>query len=301
MPLKALFAPLLPLFATVPLMAGQDGGQQASEVDVLAINLDPASRMTVPVHLADKGPFRFLIDTGAQNTVISTALAQKLALRPTNQARLVSIAGTETVDTVELDQVDLGTRSYYGLLAPLLDYNDIGADGIIGLDGLQGQRVLIDFRKKTVAVSDAKKLGGNRGFEIVVTAKRRSGQLIMTNAIIDGVRTEVVIDTGAEYSIGNRALQRAMAKRSMQGTTTLHSVTGHQISADLGLGRKLDLQQIGFNNVVIAYADSPAFAALRLDQKPALFLGMRDIRGLDRLAIDFQARKVYFDLPAGTF
>ena len=126
------------------------------------------------------------------------------------------------VDTVELDQIDLGRRSFYGVLAPLLEAGNIGADGIIGLDSLQGQRVLIDFRRDLIAVNDAKTLGGSRGFDIVVTARRRSGQLIMTDAVLDGIRVEVVIDTGAETSIGNRALQQAMKRRhSPQGTAEL--------------------------------------------------------------------------------
>ena len=49
----------------------------------------------------------------------------------------------------------------------------------------------------------------------------------------------------------------------------------------------------------IAYADGPAFAALGLHKKPALILGMRDLRLFDRVAIDFESRTVLFDLPRG--
>ena len=38
-------------------------------------------------------------------------------------------------------------------------------------------------------------------------------------------------------------------------------------------------------------------AALGLDKKPALMLGMRELRLFRRVAIDFAARKVFFDLP----
>ena len=34
-----------------------------------------------------------------------------------------------------------------------------------------------------MAVADARSLGGNRGYEIVVTARRRSGQLIMADGL----------------------------------------------------------------------------------------------------------------------
>jgi len=301
MPMHPLLAPLLPLIAAFPLAAGQAGSQPASDVDVIAIGRDHSGHMTVPVRLGDHGPFRFLIDTGSQNTVLSSALATTLQLEPTSRATLIGFAGSQQAATVVIDQLDLGRRSYYGLLAPLLDGADMGADGILGLDSLQGQRVLIDFRKGLIAVNDAKALGGNGGYEIVVTARRKSGQLIMAQARIDGVATSVVIDTGAETSVGNLALRNALAHRSKGETTVLHSVTGQQVTADMGLARKLDIGEVSFANVLIAYTDAPPFRALGLDQRPALFLGMRDLRALDRLAIDFSTRRIYFDLPKDAF
>jgi predicted aspartyl protease len=300
MALQTLFAPLLPLLAMLPVLTGQDGGQQASETDIIAAANDRSNRMTVPVRMGAHGPFNFLIDTGSQNTVISTKVAERMALKPNARAKLISVVGTEMVDMVELDQIDLGRRSFYGLNAPLLEAGNIGADGIIGLDSLQGQRVLIDFRRDLIAVNDAKTLGGNRGYEIVVTARRRSGQLIMTDAVLDGIRVEIVIDTGAETSIGNRALQQAMKRRhSPQGVAELKSVTGQTMIAELGLGREMAVDDITFQNVLIAYVDSPAFAALELNARPALFLGMRDLRGFNRVAIDFSSRKIFFDVPDG--
>lgn len=290
---------LLSTGTTLPVYAGQDGQQQAAAVDILAIRKDQWSRMTVPVKVQEQGPFRFLIDTGSQNTVLSKSLAARLALVPNRRARLVSIAGTQIVDTVEIDQIDLGRRSFYSLTAPLLESEHMGADGILGLDSLQGQRVLVDFTKNLMAVDDARSLGGNRGFEIVVEARRRSGQLIMADARLDGVKVQVVIDTGAETSIGNRALQRALEKRRKSQTIELLSVTGHQIKADLGYGRSLEIAGVAFNNVAIAFADAPAFAALKIDQRPSLLLGMRDLRNLDRLAIDLSSRKILFDIPRG--
>lgn len=291
---------LLPLAAVLPSFAGQDGQHQAADVDILALRQDSWSRMTVPVQVQEKGPFRFLIDTGSQNTVLSTDLAARLSLAPGKKAKLVGVAGTQIVDTVEIDQLDLGKRSFYGLLAPLLRSEHMGADGILGLDSLQGQRVLIDFRKDLMAIDDAKQLGGNRGYEIVVTARRRFGQLIMADANIDGVHTDVVIDTGAESSIGNLALGRALARRSKE-TTMLRSVTGQEIEANISYGRKLVIQDMALNNVVIAYADAPAFASLGLNKRPALLLGMRELRTFDRVAIDFEARKILFDLPPSSF
>lgn len=298
MAIPSVIAPLAVLAAAIPVITGQTGTQQSSDVDIVGLQKDAEGRMTVPVRVHEKGPFRFLVDTGAQNTVVSTDLAARLAMPSKGRATLVGVAGKQQVDAVAIEQLDIGRRSYFGLFAPLLDQSNIGADGILGVDSLQNQRVVIDFKKKLMAIGDARDLGGNRGYEIVVTARRRSGQLIVTNARINGITTDVVIDTGAFDTIGNRALQNAIAKRTKQGAKAyIRSVTGQEIEADVGIGRTLSLGGISINNMRIAYADVPAFEALQLSQKPAILLGMRELAVFQRIAIDFGTRKVMFDLP----
>lgn len=286
---------LLLTVALFPQAQGSLGAQDAASVEVITVERDADARMTVPVHIGTNGPFNFLVDTGSQNTVVAISIAQQLALKPDSRAMIISVAGSKMADTVVLDEVGLGRRSYYGLVAPLLDRGDIGADGIIGLDGLQGQRVLMDFTRNLITVGEARRRGDSAGFEIVVEARRRSGQLIMTDAVIDGVRVAVVIDTGAEGTIGNRALQRALSNRHVMAQAQLTGVTGHTITADITMGRKLRLGGMDISNLPLAFTDTPAFAAMDLDRRPAILLGMRELRLFNRIAIDFTTRKVFFD------
>ena len=283
--------------AAVPPVQDRGTAQEIVDVEILKTRTDAEHRMTVPVRIGEQGTFHFVIDTGSQTTVLSTALARQLALAPAGTARVVGIGGSETVPTAIVEELGLGKRALYSLEVALLEAEHIGADGIVGIDSLQRQRVLLDFHRNTLAVGDAKSLGGNRGFEIVVTARRRRGQLIMTNAVIDGIRTDVVIDSGADTSIGNRALQTALNRRKTNEQATLISVTGQRIIADIGYPRKLEIDAIGITNLVVAYADAPVFRALGLERKPALLLGMRELRLFKRVAIDFDKRKVYFDTP----
>lgn len=296
------FAALVAAGALVPLALAtpinlSPAAQQASPVDIVTVTNDQHDRMTVPVRIGKDGPFDFLVDTGAERTVLARDVAQKLRLQTSGQGMLIGIAGTQSVDLVEIDEINLGRRSFYGLTAPLLEGRNIGADGIIGLDSLQDQRVLLDFDKKRMAIGDAAVLGGNRGFEIVVQARRRSGQLIMTNAVIDGVRTDIVIDTGSDVSIGNRALQRALAKRHKGETTQLQSVTGQSITADIAMARALKLGAMTMSNTALVFADAPAFEKLEMVKRPAMLMGMSQLRLFHRVAIDFSTRRILFDMP----
>jgi predicted aspartyl protease len=285
--------------ATLPAVEASESMQYAVATEVIKTRVDQENRMTVPVRIGENGPFHFVIDTGSQTTVLSTGLAAQLAIAPSRTARIVGIGGTGTVNTAVIEKLVLGRRTFPGLEVALLEQRYIGSDGIVGIDSLQRQRVLLDFGRNRLTVGDARSLGGNSGFEIVVTARRKRGQLIMTDATIDGVRTDIIIDTGADTSVGNRALQRALIRRQSAEQVTLVDVTGQSIIADLGYPKKLTLDGLDITNLQVAYTDAPAFRALDLERRPALMLGMRELRLFKRIAVDFNTRKVYFDMPDG--
>src|SRR4029453_13208752 len=68
--------------------------------DEIAIGRDIGDRMTVEVSVSGKGPYRFLVDTGSERTVISRQLAQRLQLDKGKAAVLHSVIGANDVNTV---------------------------------------------------------------------------------------------------------------------------------------------------------------------------------------------------------
>ncbi len=253
-------------------------------------------RLTVPVSIGGVGPFRFLVDTGAQATVVTHRVSDKLGPLPRGRAMLVAMASRRSVETVEIDGLTLGSRTFDHITAPLLDFEHVGADGILGLDSLQYQRVMMDFTTNTMTVSDAKSQGGTRGFEIVVRARRKLGQLVITNALVNGIRTDVMIDTGSQTSIGNMALKRRMQKKG--GVDSLITdVHGMELMGKIAVARNIRIDAVDLSNVPINFAEAPVFAALGLSKRPALIMGMRDLMLFKRVAIDFSSRKILFDLP----
>lgn len=293
------------LCAAVPICAPQQliaqGAVAPVDVptsDIVQAERDRYDRMTVPVTIKGRGPFRFLVDTGAQATVVTARVTDDLGLMPTGRATLVAMASRTLVDTIALDGLEFAGRRFNNLTTPLLRDRDIGADGIIGLDSLQDLRVILDFRADAITVSDAQQ-GSNDGYEIIVRARRKLGQMIITDAQIDGVRTSVIIDTGSWHSIGNLALRRKLrAKQSDSMVST--DVTGATMRSDTAVLRSLKIGPLGLSSLPVGFTDSPAFAALGLAEKPALILGIGNLRPFDRVAIDFSTRRVLFDVPRTT-
>ena len=283
----------------------QQAGEQAvapsltdPNTELLQLEEERHQRLTLPVSIEGVGPFDFMIDTGSQATVVTHELNERLGLTNAGTGVVIGMASRREVELVELDGLKFGSRTIDGLTAPVLERDHIGADGIIGLDSLQDMRVLFDFREKTIAVADVDEKTSDRGFEIIVRAQPKLGQLLITKAYVEGVRATVIIDTGAQATLGNLALRDKVRKRRAEQDVITTDVNGVSLTTPLTFARSLKIQGLELKNVPITYADAPAFHALGLSDEPVLSLGMQHLEAFDREAIDFNKRRVLFDLPS---
>lgn len=258
-------------------------------------------RMTVAVRLSGTGPYRFLVDTGADRTAISRELAAKLNLAAGDPAALHSVSGVSTIGTANVRDLQVTRKAMNITDAALLESANIGADGILGTDSLKSQRVVFDFEGQTMLVEPSGSLEPPREADaIVIQAKRRAGRLIMTDASANGHNLTVVVDTGAQVSIGNEALRRQLSAHEIVDPAQqveLISVTGEKIVGSYMFIRKIALGGVELKNLAVVFADAHTFKQLKLEDKPALLLGMNAMRAFKKVSIDFANRKFKVVLP----
>jgi len=70
------------------------------------------------------------------------------------------------------------------------------------------------------------------------------------------------------------------------------------INGNMDFADRLKIGAMELRRIPINYADAPVFEALDMADRPALILGMEELRSLDRVAIDFTTNRVLFDVPA---
>src|SRR5712671_4844991 len=63
------------------------------------------------VYLNGSGPYRMLLDTGAQTNQVDASLAHKLSLRPSFQITMATVSGTKQVAGDHSVSVSLGSAS----------------------------------------------------------------------------------------------------------------------------------------------------------------------------------------------
>lgn len=259
------------------------------------------TRMTLPVSIGGQGPWRFIVDTGAERTVIARELAGVLGLAPGPIVRVTGMTGTSPVPTVLVPRISVDALpDLTDVVAPALEARNLDALGMIGLDALQGNSIAIDFDTQHMTLRPARRQAPPPPGpdEIVVTARSVMGQLIVTHAHWRRTRIAVVLDTGSPVSIGNAAMLAAILKRPQQvEPVVITSATGGRLEAPTYLIDRLEIGGIQFGHVPVAISDTPPFRRFGLGNQPALMLGMDLLRQFRRVAIDFPNRRIRLTLP----
>lgn len=259
------------------------------------------SRMTVQVKVNGTGPYRFIVDSGADTSVVGERLARNLQLPPGRRTILNSVTDSQYVDQALVEELQVGPTEVTNLEVPVLRERDLGAEGMLGLDALVEQRLMLDFEKRLITVDDGRTPLPRYDDVIVVTARLREGQLILTQVKADNQKLDAIVDTGSEISIGNTALRDALLRRNHKFTEVeVEGVTGTSATLQLGRVDRLQIGGIVLQNVPIAFADIPPFAVFGLEKKPSLLLGTDLMENFRRVSLDFHDRKVRFQLKKCT-
>ncbi|MGC4250225.1 MAG: retroviral-like aspartic protease family protein [Sphingobium sp.] len=297
---------LLSLVALTGALSAPLAAQEAPSLDPAVppalVRTGPSAedRVTIPIHIGGKGPWNFIIDTGSQRTVISRDLAARLALPVRNPVIVLSMTDRLVTGTVALPELGFGNSQVRDIEAPVLDGGHLGAPGLLGLDSLQTKRLLLDFRTGRMEISESRSRYSRDPDTIVVEARRKNGQLILLDSDVNGMKVNIVLDTGTNFSVANMALMNRLIRKKrapLLEEATLTSVTGGTLVGRVGKIREVRLGQVKLRELPVLFADASPFAELGLADKPALLLGINALKGFDRVAIDFGRGKVDFLLP----
>jgi predicted aspartyl protease len=256
------------------------------------------TRLSVEVRVNGRGPYQFVVDSGADTSVVGLRIARDLELPLGTPVVLNNMTDRNIVDRVHVAELSLGPSIIRNLQLPALREVDLGGAGMIGIDALARQRLMMDFEKKLIRVEDASRPVRSMPGDIVVTARLSRGQLILTEVKAGRVTLDAVVDTGSQITIGNSALREKLVKsrRHKLETVTAIGVTGTSVELHVARIDELRLGSVTLTNVPIAFADVPPFEVFGIADQPALLLGTDLLGTFRRVSLDFRARKVRFQL-----
>jgi gag-polyprotein putative aspartyl protease/Aspartyl protease len=280
----------------------------APEPDATPINAatDAASHLMVDVRINGNGPYHFVVDTGADRTILASEVAVELGLSHGEKVMLRGVVRAVLTEAVSILTMTFGSITKRHLTVPTLPRSLLDADGYLGLDFLDGHRVTFDFQNHLIQVSEPRaRFSANwvRENEVRVRASGSSGHLKALDCMVDGIPATAFIDSGAEVSAANKPLLAALGRRNPSfgevGSIRLTDITGGEILGKVAMVDKIRLAAaLTFTQCPLVIADFLVFDAWGLRQRPALLIGMNLLRQFGRVSIDYGLQELRFDLAA---
>jgi predicted aspartyl protease len=260
---------------------------------------DHIGRVVLEATVNGKGPFRFIVDTGATHSTITPDLARSLGLTLTGTATVVlnGITGTTQVSAVMLDKLQAGDLTMNGLLVPVVSASIMaGADGIFGAAGLTEKSLSVDFQRNSVEISSGVQ-AGVRAEALKLHATRMTHGLMVLPVQVGSVHAMAIIDTGAERTLGNIALRNALNARHRAGTvatvTSVFGATAQVETGEIWRAPPIVIDSLRINDVQVVYGDFHIFKVWDMQEKPAMIIGMDVLGTVVSLGIDFKNQFVY--------
>jgi hypothetical protein len=256
---------------------------------------DRIGRIWAPVYLNDKGPFRLVLDTGANRSAIIASVAQALGRDAAAAAdvRLRGVTGTSVVHAVRVERMDVGDLRLEPVVLPIVLDVFGGAEGVLGNEGLRDKRIVIDFRRDSISIKRSRSEPAAAGFSTIPVTFVQN-HLLRVDAMVGNVRTHAIIDTGAPETLGNLALLNALKRTAKEGEQTdIVGVTLDVESGQTALLPTIRLQGLSVRGARISFGDVYIFQHWRMTDEPSMLVGMDVLGVLEQLVIDYKRRELH--------
>ncbi len=257
---------------------------------------DRIGRVMAPVKINGQGPFRMTVDTGANQSVITTRVAQLLGLQVNERhVKLTGVTGSLIVPTVAIDRFETGDLIQEDVELPMMPSVMGGADGILGMEGFEDKRITVDFANDRFQISNSRGQRPSTAF-VRLPVKVRFKRLLLATGRVDGVKIHAVIDTGAQRTLGNNALRAELLRRrrlhSAPSKTAVIGMTDVVQEGDAIYTRRISLGDLVITDVDVIYGDIHVFKLWGLEEEPALLVGMDILGTLHTLIVDYRLKEL---------
>jgi hypothetical protein len=264
---------------------------------------DRIGRIWAPVFINGKGPFRLVLDTGSNRSVVNASVAAALGIELTteNQVLMRGVTGARTVPTIQVDSLIIGDLELRSQRLPIVLDALGGAEGVLGGNGLRDKRIFIDFRNDMITILRSRAERAPRGFR-TIPVKMEKG-LLIAEIQAGNIQARAIIDTGAQSTIANMAFRRAMERRVRKEEIRVNEITGTTLdvqTGDLVPSPPIAFGPLQIRKAYITTGDMHIFEHWKMTTDPVLLLGMDILGQFDTLIIDYKRRELQVRMRKST-
>jgi predicted aspartyl protease len=217
----------------------------------------------LPVCVNDRGPFDFILDTGAGTSLLSSELAKQLEVKVIGSKEGQSAGGKVSVSLAKVDALVVGATKLEDVDVGVVDLSHIGKtvgakiDGDLGYNFLKHFRVTINYRDCELRLEDPKRVESftrDAKTEIPIRLASPAKPLILVDVHANGRGPfQFAIDTGTSTS----AITPELAKQLGIQTSPVGAGTTGGAPVDFHAGSLQSFQLGGakIDNMAVVVAD----------------------------------------------
>lgn len=267
-----------------------------------------AGHLVTEVTLQGSERVLFNVDTGAGATAVYEHARKRMRLARVPGARIEmqGAAGTQEIERYRLPLLSVAGVEARNLLVSGLPAGISHGDevmGILGRDVLSKHVVEFDLVQDRLGLhAPGTRPSSVHGWHRIPFRLRPDIGLIELTVELGGAKVRSVLDTGARKSFVNWHAARA-AGISPQSPGLVRSsasggATAHAFSFDIASFPDVEIGGARLRRPLLSIADLPAFAALHMDNRPAMIVGL-DLIGDRRFVVDYPNSQLMIErLPA---
>ncbi len=260
-------------------------------------------RMVAPMMVNGAGPFRFIVDTGANRSAVSQALAERLGLTPVGVGDVHTVSGVISAPLTNVDDFRYGGLELSATsTVPIVQGAVLGGEeGLLGVDGMSGRRLRVDFENRCIEISSANSpLPRRRGWE-TIQGELRFGHLVVVEGRVRGQSINVLIDTGSDSTLANPVFRdqlRSGLRVSRDRTDYSRAYTAGTpiVMESAVLIPRFTMGGVEISGITAYVADFHIFRLWDFESEPALLIGMDVLSQTRAIAIDYSRGTVHFRL-----
>jgi len=164
---------------------------------------DMGGRPVFEIKINGKGPYRFILDTGAVTTVVSDELSRELALTPPAGVQVTSVGGGPAPAIVVIHDLRIGDATLEGIIAAVMPLGGLlksedAPRGILSGASFPGCLLIYDYPGKRVLI----KRGALEAADSKSIFQYSEDQVLPTVPVrIAGHDTQVHLDTGSPFGL----------------------------------------------------------------------------------------------------
>lgn len=284
----------------------------ADPAAVAPLRIDYGGWYAVSAKVNGRGPYDFIIDTGATQSLVFESLHAAEAFPPSGGAaqRVLGIASAGAFPTYRIDEISVGAARIANLTTVVLPNWIAGArspQGVLGLDFLERYFIVFDAARRELRLYDRPAANEVTGKGWRATDFRRRtftlerGALYTVDGYANSRLARYIVDLGATGTIINKQALARISRNSIAvsvrpgsdrtSSRIIDALRNSTRQEDVVISR-FKIGRTSWYDQVFTVYDAPIFEELGVAEKPYGLLGA-DLFHERSFALDFAGGKLH--------